>query len=197
MEKHWKKIKMLHGRGKMAALFLGIMAVGTTVAFLVLHHSAPSRNDTVDKITASNDPLPDGNASSGTMVKGINTTTTSSAYSPEFLKAITEVKILWTKSDFAGAIPKGELALSNAANDKERAIADYWVGASHFKLGENDQAIASELAATKLDPAYGAPYVTLSAVSLGKPDCAQALTYAAKAVELDTTYPWSHNNLGL
>ncbi len=179
------------GSGKMTAIFIGIMLVGTGVAFLVLHSSAPAKDATVDQAATDQS----ANASSG--IEIANASTTANGYSAEFLAAITEVKILWAKNDFANAVLKSEDAFGKAANDKERAIADYWVGASHFKLGQNDQAIASELAATKFDPTYGAPYVTLAAVSLGKPDCAQALTYAKKAVELDTSYPWSHNNLGL
>ncbi len=123
--------------------------------------------------------------------------TTSTTQTYDFNKAAVEVKLTWGKGDYDGSLKKAKVLLTKASTNKEKAIAHYWIGLSYYKQNKLDLCEKEELLAVELDPQYGAPYVTLSAVVFTRNDCNKALEYAKKAVELAPDYAWAHNNLGL
>jgi|GEM_PF-2503700 len=108
-----------------------------------------------------------------------------------------EVKQSWGNGEYAKALNEAQQLLSLADTDYLEAIAYYWMGLSNYSLKNIDIAEVNLLRAVQLDSDYAAPYVTLSAISMGKTEYPQALVYAQKCVELDPNYAWCHNNLGL
>lgn len=121
----------------------------------------------------------------------------SSNSNPEFFDGLQKTKLLWAGGEFNKSLVEAEKLLTRAKTNGEKAVAHYWTGLSYYKLNQIDKAKSEELLALELDPSFGAPYVTLAAISLGKNDCQTAFEYAEKAVAWDTNYAWSHNSLGL
>lgn len=106
-------------------------------------------------------------------------------------------KQAWGDGEYTKALEEAQQLLSLAVTDYQKAIAYYWIGLSNYSLKNTDIAETNLLLAVQLDSEYAAPYVTLSAISMGKSDYPQALGYAQKCVALDPNYAWCHNNLGL
>lgn len=106
-------------------------------------------------------------------------------------------KQIWGNGRYTEALDEAQRLLSLADTDYQKAIAYYWIGLSNYSLNNVDIAETNLLLAVQLDGEYAAPYVTLSAISMGKTDYQQALSYAQKCVALDPNYAWCHNNLGL
>lgn len=116
---------------------------------------------------------------------------------PEFLSETQDVKLLWGSGEYLKSLVSAQELLEKATTNEEKAAAHYWIGLSFYKLNLIDAAEREELLAVQSDPNFGAPYVTLAAISLGKNDCNKAFDYAQKAVAWDSDYAWAHNSLGL
>ncbi len=121
----------------------------------------------------------------------------ASSPSLAFTNDTQKIKSLWAAGKYDELLSGANNLLVEAQTDSDRAIAHYWIGLAYFDLKNITQAEQEELLATRLDPKFDGPFVTLSAISLGENNCQQALDYAQTAVNLDYSWAWGHNDLGL
>lgn len=115
----------------------------------------------------------------------------------EFIKKSEETKLLFGQGKYDKQLKSAQKLLEMAENDKEKAIAHYWVGLAQYKLGQTSEAKSNLTTATQLDTEYAGPYVTLSAISFDEHNYHQGLEYASRCAEIEPEYAWCHNNLGL
>lgn len=141
-----------------------------------------------------------------TSVGGTTTVATSVAAIPPvatstdnaaFIYAANQSRILWNTGKYNESLAQAKSAFEKAQNDREKAIAQYWIGLSYYSLGDKSESEKAALSAIALNSSYEPPYVTVSAIKLDQNDCDQAFIYADKALRLNPKDPWALNNSGL
>ena len=116
---------------------------------------------------------------------------------PTFTNDVNQAHNLWASGQYSQMVPVAQKALNEATDNKEKALAHYWLGVSYYKTNQLSQAETEELTSIQLDSSQSGPYITLAGVKAGQNDFTQEMSYAQKAVSLDPNYGWAHNALAI
>ena len=108
-----------------------------------------------------------------------------------------ETKLLFDKGDYSQTLTSANELLKLASSDSDKAISYYWIGLAYYSLKNIDLAEQNLNQALSLNSKYGAPYVTLAAISYQKGDYQTGLNQSLKCAEAEPDYAWCYNDIGL
>lgn len=115
----------------------------------------------------------------------------------EFNTKLEEARLYFAQGKFAQQLKASEELLTLSEIPNEQATAYYWIGLAEYKLHSIEKAKEHLLHAAELNIQYSGPYVTLAAIAYDEGRYQDGLQLAKKCAELDPTYAWCHNNIGL
>lgn len=128
-----------------------------------------------------------------------STELSNKANSPEnlFVTKSHETKLLFDQGDYFAMLKSSEELLALSSTEDQKAIAHYWLGLAHFNLNHDKEAEDALLVAVDIKDDYAAPYVPLASLSFKKQDADSGLEYSLKCAEIDPSYAWCYNNIGI
>ena len=109
---------------------------------------------------------------------------------------IFESRANWITSDWDKQKNDAEQALSAAKNDKEKAVAYYWLGVSENRKGNSLKAIEYQSKAIELLPEYAAAHASLANGYLAEGNYAKSIEHSSKCIEYDQRYAWCYQAQG-
>ncbi|MDO8622427.1 MAG: hypothetical protein Q7R80_04310, partial [bacterium] len=111
--------------------------------------------------------------------------------------AVTQARDAWRRNDATSVVRYAKRALWFTVLPKDRATAHFWFGVGEYRLGNLASAETHERRAIVLQPNHAPPYVTLGAILDASGRRREAWGAAQRAIELDPTYAWAQNLIGV
>lgn len=118
-------------------------------------------------------------------------------YDQKLSAAWQAAKDAFNQENYQTVVDQGNLAISLAQTDFDRAPGYYWRGLGYNRQGKTALAESDERQAIKFDSQYAPPHVTLGSILDGRGDEAGALAEANQSINLDPNYGWGYNLRGV